>query len=267
MAYIIFTSGSTSVPKAVMLPQFGLVRDSIANAEVNLKIHDEVGCIAVPFFHIFALISTFNLLNNGSPAIIISNFKVDTIVDLAYRYKANRLTTVGTLHARIIEHPDFKYKLSKQITGLTGGGAGLTQTQFLRIESAYENAYFINGYGQTEASGLIAIACSDDSADQRAKATGRIYPTKDVQIMDADGNILGYNTIGEVVIKNEGNLCKGYYGLPPEEQPFDKNGYMHTGDVGRIDEEGFLYLAGRLKNNIIRGGENISPVEVEQGLT
>ncbi len=267
VAYIIFTSGTTSAPKAVMLPQYGLVRDSIFYNEINPGISEEIACVAIPLFHIFALITTSNFLHNGRPIVLIGELNVDKIVNMSHTYKATRLVTVGTLHTRIVEHPDFKDKLSEQITGLSGGGAGLTQTQFLRIESAYKNASFINGYGQTEASGIIAIPRVTDSMDKRSKATGRIYPGKDVCIMDVNGNLLKRGEIGEVVIKDHGNLSKGYYGLPKEAQPFDDDGYLHTGDMGFIDDEDFLYLVGRIKDIIIRGGENISPLEVEKSLS
>jgi len=266
VSYIIFTSGTTSAPKAVMLPQFGLVRDSIYYNDINPGIGSETACVAIPLFHIFALITSSNFIYNGRPIVLIGELNVDNVIDMSYRYKVTRLVTVGTLHARIVEHPDFKEKLSEQITGLSGGGAGLTQTQFLRIESAYKNASFINGYGQTEASGIIAIPRVTDSMDKRSKATGRIYPGKDVRIMDVNGNILKSGEIGEVVIKDEGNLSRGYYGLDKDAQPFDDKGYMHTGDMGCIDDEDFLYLVGRIKDIIIRGGENISPLEVEKAL-
>jgi fatty-acyl-CoA synthase len=200
-------------------------------------------------------------------AIIVSDLHVADIIEMASIHKASKLITVGALHQKIVEHSDFKNKLSEQIVSLAGGGSGLTQTQFLRIESAYKNASFINGYGMTEAGGIIAIPRITDSMDIRSKATGMIYPGKTVRIMNGEGEILPAGSIGEVVVLDEGDLMKGYYNVPEDEQPFDDKGYFHTGDMGYIDEDNYLYLSGRIKDLIIRGGENISPLEVEKKIS
>lgn len=267
VAFLIFTTGTTSLPKAAQLSQYGLVRDSLIYDQINPNVETEVPCIAIPLFHIFALISVTIALNNGVSAIIVSDLHVADIIEMASIHKASKLITVGALHQKIVEHPDFKAKLSEQIVSLAGGGSGLTQTQFLRIESAYKNASFINGYGMTEAGGIIAIPRITDSMDIRSKATGMIYPGKTVRIMNGNGEILPAGSIGEVVVLDEGNLMKGYYNIPEDEQPFDDKGYFHTGDMGYIDEDNYLYLSGRIKDLIIRGGENISPLEVEKKIS
>lgn len=265
--FIIFTTGTTSEPKAVLLAQYGLLTDNLNYPTIMPGFETKRTCIAVPLFHVMALLSTFNFLANGCPAVVLDAFTVDNILKMGSEHKVTTLTTVGTVHLKLIEDPRFKESLAKTVTNIGSGGGALTEAQFLRIETAYDNARLINGYGQTEASALIAVASPADPLERRTSSVGRIYPGKDVRIKDPNKGYLETGEVGEIVVRNGGNLMLRYYGLPAEDQPFDADGDLHTGDLGFLDEDGYLHLAGRIKDIIIKGGENISPFEIERALT
>ena len=132
------------------------------------------------------------------------------------------------------------------------------------MEKKYGKGKFLNGYGQTECSPLISFVYPDSPEDKRKETVGKMLDDIEFVIQDPiSKKILSSNETGEILIKGY-NTCNGYYKIPNEKQPFDKDGYLHTGDLGYIDEDKYLILTGRLKDIIIRKGENISPAEIEK---
>ncbi|MCR4741058.1 MAG: AMP-binding protein [Lachnospiraceae bacterium] len=266
-AFVIFTTGTTSEPKAVVLPQYGLLESNYLMTGIMKEMEKKISCIAVPLYHVMALLTCFNYLVNGGKVVLLDRFSVDSILELGQKYEITSLTTVGTVHLKLIEDERFRETLAKTVTNVASGGGALTEAQFLKIETAYDNARLLNGYGQTETSGIIAIAHPEDSVEIRTTTVGAIYPGKDIRIKDPSKGYLETGEIGEVVACNRSMMMLGYYGLPEDEQPFDEDGDLHTGDLGFVDENGYLHLAGRIKDIIIKGGENISPFEIERAIT
>ena len=143
-------------------------------------------------------------------------------------------------------------------------GGMSTPVQMMRLELQFANATFINMYGQSEAAPLTMVR-PGDLVEKRAQTVGKAIEGLDIRISDGKGGFLPDGEIGEVVARGN-NLMNGYDRLPREKQPIDENGWLHTGDLGYFDPEGFLHLSGRIKDVIIRGGENISPSEIEAAL-
>ena len=135
--------------------------------------------------------------------------------------------------------------------------------QLLRTETAFDDAVVLNCYGQTESDSCIAMTVDTDSFDVRVSTVGRPLPHRTVRIMNSSGEFCAVGTVGEIVVEDDGNISCGYYKLPRERQPIDDRGYLHTGDLGFLDEGGYIHLAGRLKDIIIKGGENILPGSIE----
>ena len=132
------------------------------------------------------------------------------------------------------------------------------------MEKKYGKGKFLNGYGQTECSPLISFVYPDSPKDKMKKTVGKILDDIEFAIQDPiSKKLLSSNETGEILIKGY-NTCNGYYKIPNEKQPFDNDGYLHTGDLGYIDEDKYLILTGRLKDIIVRRGENISPAEIEK---
>ena len=264
-AFIIFTSGTTSKPKAVEISQKALSFDADAMIE---NLGSQAGrsiCTAVPLFHILGLLMSYTWLCRGCTVCLPANYKPETLVKEIDAYRISDMTAVGAVYLSLAEAKEFKSHVVPYLHLCMIAGGMSTPVQMMRLELEYANATFINMYGQSEAAPLTMVRPSD-LVEKRAQTVGQAVSGLDIRISDGKGGFLPVNEIGEVIAKGE-NLMNGYYGLSKEKQPIDENGWLHTGDLGYFDEEHYLHLSGRIKDVIIRGGENISPSEIENALS
>ena len=264
-AFIIFTSGTTSKPKAVQISQKALTFD--ANA-FNTNVGEYAGrsvCVAVPLFHILGLLMSFSYLCRGATVCLPANYKPETLATEIDAYRISDMAAVGAVYLGLEESEGFEEKVVPNLHLCMIAGGMSTPVQMMRLELEFANATFINMYGQSEAAPLTMVRPSD-LVEQRAQSVGQAIEGLDIRISDGKGGFLSKGEIGEVIARG-GNVMNGYDKLPREEQPIDEEGWLHTGDLGMLDENGYLYLAGRIKDVIIRGGENISPSEIENALT
>ena len=263
-AFIIFTSGTTSKPKAVQISQKTLTFDADA---FNGNIGEYGGrgvCVAVPLFHILGLLMSYAYLCRGATVCLPANYKPETLVREIDAYRISDMAAVGAVYLGLAEAEGFEESVVPNLHLCMIAGGMSTPVQMMRLELQYANATFINMYGQSEAAPLTMVRPSD-LVEKRAQTVGQAIEGVDIRISDGKGGFLPQGEIGEVVARG-GNLMNSYHGLPREKQPIDEDGWLHTGDLGCFDEDGYLYLAGRIKDVIIRGGENISPSEIENAL-
>ena len=264
-AFIIFTSGTTSKPKAVQISQRSLSFDADAfNANVGEYAGRSI-CVAVPLFHILGLLMSYAYLCRGATVCLPANYKPETLVREIDAHRVADMAAVGAVYLGLAEAEGFEKNVVPNLHLCMIAGGMSTPVQMMRLELQYANATFINMYGQSEAAPLTMVRPSD-LVEQRAQSVGQAIDGLDVRISDGKGGFLPRGEIGEVVARGS-NLMNGYDKLPQEMQPIDENGWLHTGDLGLLDEKGYLYLAGRIKDVIIRGGENISPSEIETALS
>ena len=263
-AVIIFTSGTTSLPKAVQNSQRAITINSNAFL-TGIGEHAGSGiCVAVPLFHILGLLMSYSYLRIGATVCLPENYKPDTIAELIGTYKITDMAAVGAIYLGLVEHERFPELVVPHVQLCMIAGGMSTPVQLMRLELDFANAIFINMYGQSEAA-PISMVRPEDMVEKRAQTIGRPVETLDVRFYDPKKGFLEKGEVGEIVAKGPG-LMNGYYGLPKEKQPIDDQGWLHTGDLGYLDEDGFIHLAGRIKDIIIRGGENISPSEIEIAL-
>ena len=263
-AFIIFTSGTTSRPKAVQISQRALTFDADA---FNNNISGYAGrsvCVAVPLFHILGLLMSYAYLCRGETVCLPANYKPETLIKEIDANRISDMAAVGAVYLGLADAPDFEKNAAPHLHLCMIAGGMSTPVQMMRLELQYANATFINMYGQSEAAPLTMVRPSD-LVEKRAQTVGKAIEGVEIRISDGKGGFLPQGEIGEVIARG-GNLMNGYQGLPREKQPIDEDGWLHTGDLGTFDAEGYLYLAGRIKDVIIRGGENISPSEVENAL-
>ncbi|MBQ6430552.1 MAG: AMP-binding protein [Oscillospiraceae bacterium] len=263
-AFIIFTSGTTSKPKAVQISQRALSFDADA---FNGNIADSAGrsvCVAVPLFHILGLLMSYAYLCRGATVCLPANYKPDTLLREIGAHRLSDMAAVGAVYLALAEAEGFEENAAPHLRLCMIAGGMSTPVQMMRLELQFANATFINMYGQSEAAPLTMVR-PGDLVEKRAQTVGKPVEGLDVRIADGRGGFLPKGEIGEVVARGD-NLMNGYDKLPPEKQPIDENGWLHTGDLGYFDPEGFLHLSGRIKDVIIRGGENISPSEIENAL-
>jgi len=264
-ALIIFTSGTTSRPKAVQISQKALTGDADA---FNRNVMEYAGrgiCVAVPLFHILGLLMSYAYLCNGATVCLPANYKPETLIREIDANRVSSMAAVGAVYLALADAEGFEENVVPYLHLCMIAGGMSTPVQMMRLELQYANATFINMYGQSEAAPLTMVR-PEDLVEQRAQTVGQAIAGMDIRIMDAGGGFLPAGEIGEVVARGE-NLMNGYAGLARDQQPIDENGWLHTGDLGYLDEAGFLHLSGRIKDVIIRGGENISPSEIEKALS
>ena len=264
-AYIIFTSGSTSLPKAVLNHQEGLLVNIQENIENRRTVMGEKAVISLPFFHVFGLTMVLNYFQTRSTVYLTEKVGADSVVKTVLGDDVTDIATVTAVYLQIVEHPDFS-GISGKVRLLTTAGGLITPVQYMKLENAFQNARLFNEYGQTETHGYITSCGSDDPIERRAFTIGKPFHREEVRIFDAKKGFLPDGELGEIIVKNK-TVMNGYYKLPADKQAVDENGWLHTGDIGVFDEAGYIHLAGRIKDIIIKNGENITPSEVEGAVT
>lgn len=263
--FIIFTTGTTSLPKAVQLSSYSVLSDVSGALELLGDDFCPEGCVALPLFHSFGLVVSLAILENGGHVYLLADIKPQPLADIVAANNIRMVATVGAVYGMLTALPDFENKLVGKLKTCVVGGGFTTPTEMMRVENALNGGKLLIGYGQTECSPVISVNVGSDSLEKRSSSVGRILPGLDVRIWRQEIGFLEEGEIGEVVVKGPITM-NGYLGLSEEEQPFDKDGWLHTGDLGMITEGNLLHLAGRIKDIIIRSGENISPQEIEKAM-
>ena len=262
---IIYTTGTTSMPKAVQQSSFSILSNAEGGIMVLGKDIGETLCLALPTFHSYGLMVIFTYLQCGAHVYLSPLLKPDTLLGIIYENKITDMCSVGAIYGMLTSMPEFEEKLSGQLNLCIVGGGFTTPVEMMRFEKLLGGGKLLGGYGQTECSPVITVEAFDDPLEKRAVSVGRSLPNHEVRIWNEGTGFAAQGEVGEIVVKGP-SLMNGYYGLPEDQQPIDKDGWLHTGDLGRFEPDGMLHFAGRIKDIIIRSGENISPVEIERVL-
>jgi fatty-acyl-CoA synthase len=263
VASILYTSGSTGMPKGVMSSHHALIWDSTRVCE-RLQIGpDDVFLLMLPCSHIFASFVVFtNAFMGRSKIIIMETFEPGEALRLQDVEHVSVLYGVPTMFTSVLNHPEFeKYDLSSNRTGYMSGAS--CPVELIRAVIQKMHCNISAAYGMTEAC-CITITDYEDDEYVKSETAGRPIRGLDLKITDNDRNQVGVGAVGEIAIRGE-NLFSGYYKQPDlTEASFDSDGFFYTGDLGKLDENGRLIVAGRKKEMIIRGGFNVFPAEVEE---
>ncbi len=263
-AFIIFTSGTTSKAKAVQISQRALVFDAEAVIANTDSYTGGSICVAVPLFHILGLLMSYSYLCRGAKVCLPASNKPDNLIREINSQKISDMAAVGAIYVMMENAKEFQEQVVPHLKLCMMAGGMSTPVQMMRLEIDYVNATFINMYGLSEGAPLSMVH-PDDKIELRAQTVGKIVKGIDLRIQGSDGAFLPRGEIGEVVARGPA-LMNGYYDLPEKEQAIDREGWLHTGDMGYLDEEDYLHLSGRIKDIIIRGGENILPSELENAI-
>lgn len=263
-----YTSGTTGFPKGVMLSHKNVVNNGqLVGDYIYLTEKDRL-CIPVPFFHCFGCVmGTIASVTHGTTMVIIEQFNPGKVLQIVQDEKCTALHGVPTMFIAELNHPDFKqFKLSTLRTGIMAGSICPIEVMKKVITDMGASEITI-AYGQTESSPVITQTKTDDPIEKRVSSVGKPHPAVEVKIIDP---LTGEDTPTGV----PGELCtrgylvmKGYYkNEQATKSAIDPNGWLHTGDIAVVDEEGYIDITGRIKDMVIRGGENIYPKEVEEFL-
>lgn len=259
---IIFTSGSTGTPKGVMLsPSYLFSSSDYCVRKLKMTADDRV-CAILPFFHIFGLTAVLlSCVICGSLLVLPSSLKTDEIMSVLKNEKCTILHSVPTVLIRLVNSPVFSKELVSGIRASYISGSPVSEAQLNILMRRFPNCRFMRRYGLTEMTPVSSTDLEDDT-DHILCTVGKPVDGTDVRIKDIKtGDFCPADIQGEIVVKGS-FMMSGYYKQPIDKQPFDRDGFLHTGDLGFLDKEGYLHYTGRAKEIIIRGGENIMPNEV-----
>ncbi|MFC9768591.1 class I adenylate-forming enzyme family protein [Rhodococcus jostii] len=263
IALLVYTSGSTGRPKGVMLDHSNL--SAMASMiSTHFRLTDKDHCLLVlPLFHVNAIcVSFLSTMVTGGQLTILERFEPEGFLRAVEKHRPTYFAGVPTIFARLVELPEDVRPDTSSLRFANCGAAPVSRQLLERCAERY-GIVLVEGYGLTE--GTCATACNPLDGVQKIGSVGPALPGQEIAILDPDGNRLPNGTAGEVVIKGA-NVMRGYLGRDKETATTVVDGWLHTGDVGRLDDDGYLTLVDRIKDMIIRGGENIYPKEIESVL-
>jgi long-chain acyl-CoA synthetase len=276
-ATIFYTSGTTGRPKGALGTHRNICTNPMSLIFVNVRSGLRSGkdvaadstqnayLLSVPFFHAtgcHSILVTNTLV--GGKLVIMYRWDAGRALELIEREKISTFGGVPTMVMQVLDHPDFAKRDTSSVRSVGYGGAPAPPELVRRIQEHFGSVPASNGYGLTETSSLSTMNTGDDYV-KKPDSVGPPVPVVTVKIVGADGNDLPAGSVGELWIKGP-NIVKGYWGKPEATAETFSDGWLHTGDVARIDEEGFVYIVDRAKDMLIRGGENIYSVEIEDVL-
>lgn len=263
-----YTSGTTGFPKGVMLTHRNIMNNGFFIGEgQHLTPNDRV-CLPVPYFHCFGcVLGVMACLTHRCTIVGIEQFDAEMVLSAIDKEKATAVYGVPTMYIDELNHPNFdKYDMSSLHTGIMAGSPCPPATMQEVIEKMNMKDITIC-YGLTETSPVFTQTSADDDIDHKCTTVGKKHPPVDVKVLDVnDGHECAPGEHGELCCRGY-NVMKGYYKMPDKTaEAIDENGFLHSGDMGTVDEDGYFRVTGRIKDMIIRGGENIYPLEVENFL-
>src|SRR5215217_4685539 len=263
-----YTSGTTGFPKGVQLTHANIIRNAFYIVEcMELGPGDRV-CIPVPFFHCFGcVLGTLNTVTHEGTMLPVESFDAEKVLQAVDHEKCTAILGVPTMFIAELEHPDFEqYDTSSLRTGIMAGSPCPMEVMKNVVDVMGASEITI-AYGQTESSPVITQTRNKDPLELRVSTVGRALPETEVRIADVDGGEdCEPGEQGELFTRGY-LIMKGYYKMEDKTaEVIDEDGWLHTGDLAVMDENGYVRITGRAKDMIIRGGENVYPREIEEFL-
>ncbi|MBT0665527.1 AMP-binding protein [Geobacter pelophilus] len=263
-----YTSGTTGFPKGVMLTSHNLVNNGFFIGECMKFTDKDRLCIPVPFFHCFgSVLAVLASVSHGTAMVPVEIFDPLKVLQTIEKERCTAVHGVPTMFIAELEHPEFsKFDLSTLRTGIMAGSVCPIEVMKRAVKDMHLTE-ITSVYGQTESSPGITQTRTEDSIELRVSTVGRALPGAEVKIVDIEnGATLPPGKQGELCARGY-MVMKGYYKMPEETaKVIDSDGWLHTGDLAVMDENGYCKITGRIKQMIIRGGENIYPKEIEEFL-
>lgn len=267
LACMLYTSGTSMTPKCVLHCHYSLVNNAVLTVERARIGTDDRICVSQPLFHVFGLVtSLLGGICQGATLCVLSRFGSEDILQCVQDHRCTILNGVPTNFICMISNPAFERYRTDSLRLSIIGGADISATQLDYVRQAFPTVHIMRNYGLTEGCNLCNSEYSD-TAGTVSRSVGRPYPYIELAIQDPkDKRFLPPGERGEIVVRGY-SVMRGYYNPQSGGQAahaIDAEGWLHTGDLGVCDSQGYISIVGRIKNIIIRGGENIAPAEVSR---
>ncbi|EKV27353.1 Acetoacetyl-CoA synthetase [Caenispirillum salinarum AK4] len=263
-----FTSGTTGFPKGATLTHHNILNNGFFVAEAIRLGHGDRLCIPVPLYHCFGMVmGNLGCVTHGATMVYPGEaFDPLAVLETVEREKCTGLYGVPTMFIAQLDHPEFKsFNLSSLRTGIMAGSPCPIEVM-KRVIAEMNMEEVTIAYGMTETSPVSFQTAADDELEARVSTVGRVQPHLEVKIVDLDGRIVPRGTAGELCTRGY-SVMLGYWNDEEKtRESIDSAGWMHTGDLATLDEHGYCKIVGRIKDMVIRGGENIYPREIEEFL-
>jgi len=273
IAVLLFTSGTTGAPKAAVLRHKHLVSYILGSVEFGAAGEEEATLVSVPPYHVAGMAAILSSVYAGRRVVQLPAFSAEAWLELARSTQVTNAFVVPTMLARIVDAlGDAKSAELPHLRSLAYGGGKMPQPVIERAMKFFPDTDFTNAYGLTETSSTISVLgpedhrmaseSSDPAVQRRLISVGRPLPSVEVEIRDPDGKTLGCGEVGEIYVRGE-QVSGEYLGRGSN---VESDGWFPTRDSGSMDMEGYLFVEGRIDDVIVRGGENLSPGEIEDTL-
>jgi fatty-acyl-CoA synthase len=263
-----YTSGTTGFPKGVMLTHRNILNNGFYIGQRQKFGPEDRVCLPVPLFHCFGIVlGILAALTHGSTVVMVESFDPVLVLAAVQKERATALYGVPTMFIAELNHPMFDmFDLASLRTGIMAGSPCPIETMRQVIDKMHASEMTIC-YGLTEASPVFTQTTTDDTLERKCETVGRRHDDIEVRVVDPEtGEDCPPNVPGELLCRGY-NIMKGYYNMPEATaKAVDAEGWLHSGDIGTVDEDGYYRITGRIKDMIIRGGENIYPREIEEFL-
>ena len=263
-----YTSGTTGFPKGVMLTHHNILNNGLTIGDCMHYTNRDKVLTCVPLFHCFGcVLGVMACVNHGATMVLLDAFSPVQVMTAVEQEKCTALYGVPTMFQAILDHRVFsRFDFSSLRTGIMAGSV-CPEPLMRRVMDQMCMSEITICYGLTEGSPVMTQTRTDDTVERRVKTVGRSMPGIEVTIRDPETNEeVPRNAVGEVCCRGY-NVMQGYYNMPKDTaEAIDEEGWLHSGDLGIMDEDGYVSISGRIKDMIIRGGENVYPREVEEFL-
>ncbi|PKQ19309.1 MAG: AMP-binding protein [Actinobacteria bacterium HGW-Actinobacteria-6] len=263
-----YTSGTTGFPKGVQLTSRNILNNGFYIGERQRFTAEDRLCLPAPLFHCFGcVLGVLAILTHGATLVMVESFDPVIVLAAVQKERCTALYGVPTMFIAELAHPMFDmFDLTSLRTGIMAGSPCPIETMKQVIDRMHASEITI-AYGLTEASPVFTQTSTDDTMERRCETVGTAMPECEVRVVDPEtGEDCPPNVPGELLCRGY-NIMNGYYNMPEATaNAIDSDGWLHSGDIGTIDEDGYYRITGRIKDMIIRGGENIYPREIEEFL-
>ncbi|MEX0827971.1 MAG: AMP-binding protein [Haliea sp.] len=265
-----YTGGTTGFPKGVMLTHNSVTASSMALIGEGLAPKGGRMLIAAPLFHIAGWCVMITTLMRGNTQVLMPMFNSAQVLEVIEKYRITDTMLVPTMIQMLLEQPEVDSSDLSSLARMLYGASPMPQSMIELVMQKMPDVELMQAYGMTEASPLITLSGPENHTREgvksgRVRSAGRAGILQEIRIVDEDGNDVPQGGVGQVLVRGA-NIMTGYWGNPGGTAKTIVDGWMHTGDGGLLDEDGYLYIVDRLKDMIISGGENIYSTEVENAV-